>query len=79
MKKSPTVKFKLIEVSPVTRRIPLEEKICPQCDKSFMGSKTRLYCSRACTQKARYWRHPETYRQKRLESYRRQKAQQNLS
>jgi ribosomal protein S27AE len=75
MKKSPDVKFKVVDVRPITRRIPLAEKVCPQCGKTFMGSKTRLYCSRGCTQKARYWRNPDNYRQKRLESYRRQKKE----
>jgi hypothetical protein len=75
MKKSQEVKFKVVEVRSVARRIPLEEKVCAQCGTRFLGSKTRLYCSRSCTQKARYWRNPDVYRQKRLEGYRKAKGE----
>ena len=47
----------------------------PQCDKHFLGVKIQQYCTKACARKASYWRHPETYRQKRMESYQRQKKQ----
>ncbi len=52
-----------------TRRLRLEEKICPQCGKTFTGVKKRKYCSRACQAKADYERHAEEYRQRRVEKY----------
>ncbi len=72
MEKSPTVKKVKVRF---TRRIPLTEKVCKQCGKDFMGAKLAIYCSQACGKKAAYWRNPDTYRQKRLESYSRQKEQ----
>ncbi len=73
MKKSPTVK--VVEVT-LTRRIPLAEKVCPQCGTHFMGAKLAIYCGQACVKKAAYWRTPDAYRQSRLRSYRRQKEQE---
>lgn len=67
-------KFKVVEVT-MKRRIPLLEKTCPQCGKRFLGEKRSIYCSKACAKRASYWRRPEVYRQKRLESYQRQKKQ----
>ncbi len=72
MEKSPKVKIVKITLE---RHIPLMEKTSRQCGERFLGSKTKEYCSRACVRKAAYWRHPDTYRQKRLESYHRQQAQ----
>lgn len=73
MKKSPLVK--IVKVT-LERHIPLTEKTCRQCGKSFLGSKTKEYCSRACVRKAAYWRNPDAYRESRLKSYRRQKEQE---
>jgi hypothetical protein len=75
VKKSPNVNFKEVAVRSATRRIPLEEKVCQQCGKPFLGSKTRLHCSRACVRKAAYWRNPDAYRENRMKSYRKQKEQ----
>jgi hypothetical protein len=72
MKKQP--KVKVMEIT-VKRRVQLEEKVCPQCGKKFMGRKLAQYCSKACVRKASYWRDPERYRQYRRESYRRQKRE----
>jgi hypothetical protein len=66
MKKSP--KVKIVEVT-MTRRIPLEEKICPQCGKRFEGAKLARFCSKACANKASYQRHAETTREKRMAKY----------
>lgn len=74
MNKTPRVK--VVEVN-VTRRIPLTEKVCPQCDEKFLGMKIQKYCSKRCSNAAAYWRNPETYRQSRIESYRRQKEQES--
>lgn len=65
-------KVKVVEVA-LTRRISLTEKICPQCDKRFMGMRIQRYCSKRCSNLAAYWRNPETYRQNRLDSYRRRR------
>jgi len=70
MGRKPTVK--VVEVI-VKRRIRLERKTCQQCGKEFMRTKLAQYCSKACVRMASYWRNPERYRQKRLESYRRHK------
>jgi hypothetical protein len=59
----------------VKRRIRLEQKTCKQCGTTFLGSKRKQYCSRACVEKAAYWRNPDAYRQSRLRSYRRQKEE----
>jgi hypothetical protein len=70
-KKEP--KVKVIKVSPTERHIPLEEKICPQCGRRFAGMKRQKYCSKRCSNLSAYWRNPETYREARLKSYRKQK------
>ena len=62
-----------IERKTYTRRLRVEEKQCPVCGKTFEGVKTRQFCSSACKAKARYQRHAETYRAKRMEKYRQQK------
>ena len=54
------------------RRLTLEEKTCPVCNKKFEGVKKRKYCSRACQAKADYDRNAETYRAHRREVYRKQ-------
>ncbi len=72
-RKKPEVK--VVEVI-VKRRIVLEPKKCAQCGKSFLGSKRKQYCSRACVEKAAYWRNPEAYRDSRMKSYRKQKEQE---
>jgi endogenous inhibitor of DNA gyrase (YacG/DUF329 family) len=53
-----------------TRRVPIEQKTCPQCSKTFAGVKQRRFCSRQCQAKADYTRHAEEYRQQRMEKYR---------
>lgn len=67
--------MKVVHVT-LTRHIPLQEKTCPQCGKGFMGIKTQKYCSKACSNLAAYWRHPEAYRQARIKSYQKQKEGQ---
>jgi len=64
-----------VQTYTVTRKVTLEKKTCAQCGKHFMGRKNKRYCSMPCARKASYWRNPETYREKRLESYRKQKQQ----
>ena len=59
----------------VERHIPLEQKTCPGCEKKFIGAKVARYCSSACRNKAAYWRNPEAYRESRLKSYRKSKAE----
>jgi hypothetical protein len=56
-----------------TRRVPLVEKRCLQCGRSFVGVKQKKYCSRACQAKADYERNTEQYRQARMERYRAEK------
>ena len=68
-------KVKEVPVSYI-RKVRLVEKTCPVCGKKFEGVKIRKFCSRTCQQKADYARHGETYRQLRMESYRRQKEQE---
>ncbi len=70
MKKSQDVK--IIEVT-MQRKIPLTEKICPQCGAHFMGMKLKQFCSTACAKKAAYHRNPEAYRESRMRSYYKQK------
>src|SRR5262245_52444170 len=57
----------------VKRRVVLEQKTCKQCGEVFLGIKRKQYCSRACVEKAAYWRNPEAYRESRLKSYHKQK------
>lgn len=57
-------------------RTVLETKKCQQCGELFAGTKRALYCSSLCAKKAAYWRNPDTYRQKRMESYQRRKELQ---
>ena len=68
MKKEKVVVQK-IERTSYTRRLTLEEKVCPTCQKKFEGVKRRRYCSRACQSKADYARHAEQYRQHRVDKY----------
>jgi hypothetical protein len=44
------------------RKIPLFEKVCPVCNKEFLGAKVAVYDTTACRQKANYARHREAYR-----------------
>jgi len=69
-KKGPSEK--IVEVT-LQRHIPLIEKVCPTCEKTFTGAKVARYCSVACRNKAAYWRNPDTYRKSRLKSYRKQR------
>ena len=67
--------MKVVQVRRTERRVPLTEKTCLQCGNKFMGMKVQLYCSKRCSNMAAYWRHPDIYKQKRMESYRRLKKQ----
>jgi hypothetical protein len=53
----------------VTRKVTLEEKVCPQCKTKFMGRLNKKFCSRVCVQKASYDRHIEARREHRRETY----------
>jgi hypothetical protein len=59
----------------VIRRIPLFDKVCEQCKKSFKGQHRAKYCSKACSNKAAYWRNPQAYRESRLKNYRKSKRE----
>ena len=59
------------------RRLTLEEKTCPVCNKRFEGVKKRVYCSRACQAKADYERHADQYRKARVEKYQAEKKTTN--
>jgi hypothetical protein len=63
---------KIVEVT-LQRHIPLIEKVCPTCEKTFTGAKVARYCSIACRNKAAYHRNPEAYRASRMRSYHKQK------
>jgi len=56
-----------------TRRLRLEEKQCPVCEKRFEAIKKQVYCSRACQSKADYDRHAKQYRKARMAAYYEQK------
>ena len=56
------------------RKLVLEQKTCPVCEKSFRGVKQRTYCSRSCRAKADYMRNAEGYKSARMERYRTEKA-----
>ena len=71
-KKEPHVQ---IQTFTVTRKVTLEEKTCAQCGTGFVGRKNKQFCSVACAKKAAYWRNPEAYRESRIRSYHKQKAQ----
>jgi hypothetical protein len=68
-----------VQTFTVTRKVTLEEKACSQCRKRFTGRKNKLYCSMACARKASYDRNPEAYRESRMRSYRKSKAQEAKS
>jgi len=72
VKKSQSVKIVRVTLE---RHIPLSEKKCPQCGKTFMGAKKAIYCSKLCSNQASYARHAEQYRQTRRETYRKKKSQ----
>ena len=57
-----------------TRKVTLEEKVCPTCGKTFEGVKIRKFCSRACQNKADYNRHGDDYRHARMERYNAEKS-----
>ena len=71
MGKKPTVK--VVEVRTTQRHIPLKQKTCPVCGKSFMGATPTRYCSKSCLNKAAYQRNAEAYRQARKGRYRQHK------
>ena len=62
-----------IQTFTVTRKVTLEEKVCPQCGKKFMGRLNKKFCSRACVQKDSYERHAEARRTHRRETYQAEK------
>jgi len=64
---------KTLESNMSQRRMRAVLSLLPSYDD--LGTNKLTTPSRACTQKARYWRNLNTYRQKRLESYHRQKEQ----
>jgi hypothetical protein len=55
------------------RKLVLEQKTCPVCEKSFRGVSQRTYCSRSCRAKADYKRNAEAYKNARMERYRAEK------
>ena len=65
-------KMKTVEI---TRKLTLEEKICPVCGKQFWGAIVKRYCSRACQNKANYERRADAYRESRMKNYRQSKEQ----
>jgi hypothetical protein len=58
----------------VTRTLKLEEKVCPTCQKRFMGPLVKKYCSRECLNRADYERNAEARRVYRREKYKLTKA-----
>lgn len=61
------------------RRLTLQEKRCPVCQKTFWGAKVKRYCSRACQNRANYERHAEEYRQERRAHYRAEQQTRSTS
>jgi len=55
------------------RRLPLIEKQCATCGRTFTGTKKSAYCSQACKSRANYLKHAEQRRQHRVEKYRAEK------
>jgi hypothetical protein len=51
------------------RKVPLIEKQCTICGKTFTGIKKSAYCSPACKSRANYQRNAEQYRKARMEKY----------
>jgi len=63
-------KPKVMEVAvSFVRKIPLIEKQCTVCGKTFTGTKKSAFCSVACKSRASYARHAEERRQTRMEKY----------
>jgi tRNA(Ile2) C34 agmatinyltransferase TiaS len=62
-----------IQTFTVTRKVRLEEKVCPQCGTRFMGRLNKKFCSRACVQKASYETHGEKRRTSRRAKYHEEK------
>ena len=65
-------RVKEVEVT-FTRKMTLEEKACRACGRAFWGARVKVYCSRACQNRANYERHAEQYRKERITRYREQK------
>ena len=57
------------------RKLPLIEKQCAVCGKTFTGTKKSAYCSTACKSRASYARHATEYRKARMEKYYSKKAE----
>ena len=55
MEKSRTVKVT------IERKIPLFEKVCPVCEKTFDGHKLAVYCSLKCRRAAAWKQHGKTW------------------
>jgi len=72
VEKSQTVK--IVKVA-IERSIKLTEKVCLQCKKKFMGMQIQKFCSKRCSNLAAYQRNPETYRENRMKSYHKLKAE----
>jgi hypothetical protein len=51
------------------RKIIVEQKICPQCGKTFEAPKIAKFCSKLCANKASYQRHAKDVRKRRVEKY----------
>jgi hypothetical protein len=69
---------KIVKVA-VERHIKLTEKVCPQCEKTFMGMQIQKFCSKRCSNLAAYQRNPELYRESRMRSYRKLKAEKKTA
>lgn len=63
------------KVMEIVRRLPMEKKTCPTCEKEFWGPAVRKFCSPSCRNKAAYHRNPEAYRASRMKSYRKKQAE----
>jgi hypothetical protein len=67
-------RVKIVKIA-VERHIKLTEKVCPQCEKKFMGMQIQKFCSKRCSNLAAYQRNPDIYRESRRRSYRKLKAE----
>lgn len=56
-----------------TRRLRVEDKICPQYGDKFEGVKKQVFCSAACRSRADYQKHADSRREARMKRYRQEK------
>ena len=63
----------------VTRRLKLDERVCAQCGKPFMGWGRQRFCSTKCQKLWDYYLHAEARKAGRRERYRRQRSQVSQS